>query len=167
MDDILIKFKEVVDEEIHAYESLGELYEIKQSILVQGKSDALWDIDDQITQRADNIREINKKRKEVAKYLGNEDFTISEIIEKAKEANDSIADNLEAQKIKLRILAKSLSLQEKTNMTLVKHGLVMVGKTLDIIVGALLPQIQTGQYDKQGQSVKSDNSSISSINEEV
>lgn len=167
MDDTLIKFKEVVDEEIQAYESLGQLYEIKQSILVQGKSDELWDIDAKIIERADSIRALSLKRKDVARYLGNEDFTISEIIEKAKEANDSIADKLETQKTKLRILAKTLNLQEKTNMTLVKHGLVMVGKTLDIIVGALLPQIQSGHYNKQGQSIKSDKSLISSVSEEV
>lgn len=167
MDDMLIKFKEVVDEEIQAYESLGELYKIKQSILVQGKSDALWDIDAQIVSKADNIKELNKKRKEIAKYLGNEDFTLSEIIEKAKEANDAIADKLETQKTKLRILAKSLTLQEDTNMTLIKHGLTMVGKTLDILVGALMPQMQSGQYNNLGQSIKSDKSTISSIVEEV
>lgn len=168
MDDILIKFKEVVDEEIQAYESLGELYEIKQSLLVQGKSDALWDVDAQIIARANNIRELGKKRKEVAKYyLGNEDITMSEIIEKAKDANDPLAEKLESQKIKINILAKSLALQEKTNITLVQHGLTMVGKTLDIIVGALLPQVQRGQYDQSGKKVKSDKSLISSISEEV
>lgn len=167
MDDMLIKFKEVVDEEIQAYESLGELYKIKQSLLVQGKSDVLWDIDAQIVSRADNIKKLNQKRKEIAKYLGDENFTISEIIEKAKAANDSIADKLETQKTKLKILAKSLTLQENTNMTLIKHGLTMVGKTLDIIVGALLPQVQSGQYNSSGQSVESDKSMISSIVEEV
>lgn len=167
MDDMIVKFKDVIDEEIQAYESLGKLYEIKQSLLVQGKSDALWDIDAQIVERAENIREIDKKRKEVARYLGNEDLTMSEIIEKAKQANDPLVDKLETQKTKLRILAKSLSLQEDTNMTLIKHGLTMVGKTLDIIVGALLPQVQVGQYNKSGQSIKSDKSLISSIVEEV
>lgn len=167
MDDMIVKFKDIIDEEIQAYESLGKLYEIKQSLLVQGKSDALWDIDAQIVERAENIREIDKKRKEVARYLGNEDLTMSEIIEKAKQANDPLVDKLETQKTKLRILAKSLSLQEDTNMTLIKHGLTMVGKTLDIIVGALLPQVQVGQYNKSGQSIKSDKSLISSIVEEV
>jgi len=42
----------------------------------------------------------------------------------------------------------------------------MVGKTLDIIVGALMPQ-STGQYDKSGQSIHADKSLISSIVEEV
>lgn len=167
MNNALLQFKEIIDEEIQAYESLGDLYEVKQSILVQGKSDALWDIDAQIISRTDNIKELNKKRKEIARYLGNENFTISEIIDKAKEANDTIAGKLETQKNKLRILAKSLVLQEDTNMTLVKHGLTTVGKTLDIIVGALMPQMQSGQYNNLGQSIKSDKSLISSVVEEV
>lgn len=167
MNDKLLKFKEVVDEEIQAYESLGELYQIKQSILVQGKSDALWDIDAQIIAKADAIKELNKKRKEAARYLGDENLTISEIIEKAKSANDEIANKLESQKTTLRILSKSLFLQENTNMTLIKHGLTMVGKTLDIIVGALMPQSQSGQYDKSGKNIESDKSLISSVVEEV
>lgn len=167
MNNTLLQFKEIIDEEIQAYESLGELYEIKQSLLVQGKSDALWDVDAQIVSSADSIRALNKKRKEIAGYLGNENFTMSEIIEKARKANDSVAVTLEAQKTKLQVLAKSLTLQEDTNMTLIKHGLTMVGKTLDIIVGALLPHIQTGQYNNMGQSIKSDKSLISSVVEEV
>lgn len=167
MDDMLIKFKEAVDEEIQAYESLGELYMIKQSILVQGKSDALWDIDAQIVSKVDDIKELNKKRKEVAKYLGDENITMSEIIEKAKEANNTLAGKLESQKTKLNLLAKSLSLQEDTNMTLIKHGLTMVGKTIDIIVGAILPQGQEGQYNNHGKSIKIDKSLISSVVEEA
>jgi hypothetical protein len=166
MDDSLLKFKEVVDEEIEAYEALGKLYQIKQAILVQGKSDALWDIDAQIVSQAENIKTLNKKRKEVAKYLGNENLTISEVIEKAKNANDAIADTIETQKTKLNILAKSLSLQEKTNMTLVKHGLIMVGKTLDIIVGVIMPHV-AGQYDKKGHNVENNKSLVSSIVEEA
>ena len=165
MNGTLLEFKEVIDEEIQAYESLGNLYEIKQSILVQGKSDALWDVDAQIIAKADNIKELNKKRKKVAGYLGDENFTMSDIIEKAKSTNDEIAGKLEVQKTKLNILAKTLILQEKTNITLVKHGLTMVGKTLDIIIGAFMPQ--SSQYDKSGKNIESDKSLISSVVEEA
>lgn len=166
MNDAFLEFNGIIDEEIRAYEALGELYKVKQSILVQGKSDALWDVDAQIIDQANNIKEIGKKRKEVAKYLGNEDLTMSEIINKAKEANNTLAPKLEAQQNKLQLLAKSLTLQEKTNITLVKHGLIMVNKTLDIIAGVLSPQSK-GQYDKNGQDVGTDKSLISSIVEEV
>ncbi len=165
MNGILIQFKDVIDEEIQAYESLGELYKIKQSILVQGKSDILWDIDAQIVSKAENIKELNLKRKNVAKFLGNENFTMTEVIEKAKASNDEIASKLENQKARLNILAKSLNLQEDTNMTLLKHGLIMVGKTLDIIVGAVLPQAR--QYNNSGHTVETDKSLLSSIIEEA
>lgn len=167
MKDTLIQFKEVIDEEIQAYEMLGELYKVKQSLLVQGKSDELWDIDSQIISKADEIKTLNGKRKDVAKYLGDENLSMSEIIEKAKAANDTIYEKLEKQQVKLRILTKSLLLQENTNMTLIKHGLTMVGKTLDIIVGALMPQVQSEQYDKSGHSIKGDKSLISSVIEEA
>ncbi len=161
MDDMLVKFKEAVDEEIIAYESMGELYQIKQTILVQGKSDALWDIDAQILSKAEDIKALNNKRKDIAKFLGSEDLTMSEIIEKAKSANDEIASKLENQKNKLRVLIKTLTLQEDTNMTLIKHGLTMVGKTLDIIVGVMMPQAE--QYNKNGKNIDADKSLISSV----
>lgn len=165
MNDTLLKFQEIIDEEIQAYEALGELYKIKQAVLTQGKNDDLWDIDAKIVQRAKNIEELNQKRKDVARYLGNENFTISEIIEKAKTANDSIADKLESQQARLKILANSLILQESTNITLIQHGLTMVGKTLDIIVGALLPHAK--QYNKFGQNINCDKSLLSSVVEEA
>lgn len=166
MNDAFLKFNGIIDEEIEAYEALGDLYEIKQSILIQGKSDALWDIDAQIIDKAKDIKELNQKRREIATYIGDENFTLSQVIEKAKESNDLIAKNLETKKSKLQLLAKSLSLQEKTNMTLVKHGLTMVGKTLDIIVGVLAPQTK-GHYDKHGQNINTDKSFISSVVEEA
>lgn len=165
MNDTLFKFKEIIDDEIQAYESLGELYRIKQSILVQGNSDALWDIDAQIVSKSADIKRLNLRRKEVAGYLGNENLTMSEAIEQAKIINDELANNLQSQKKKLNILSKSLELQETTNMTLIQHGLTMVGKTIDIIVGAILPSAQ--QYDKSGKNIESDRSSICSIMEEA
>lgn len=167
MDNTLLKFKEIIDEEIQAYESMGELYDIKQSLLVQGKSDALWDVDAQIIERANGIRALNKKRKEIAKYLGDENLTMSEAIEKAKESNDLLVDSLQSQQTKLRILTKSLTLKEDTNMTLIKHGLKMVGKTIDIIVEAVMPQAQVGQYNSQGKNIETDKSLISSVVEEA
>lgn len=165
MDDMLIKFKDVIDEEIQAYETLDELYNIKQSILVQRKSDALWDIDSQILREAEIIKEINKKRKDVAKYLGNEDITLSEVIEKAKASNNNLVDKLKKQKEKLNLLSNSLALREKTNLTLIKHGLIMVQKTLDIIVDTMMPQSK--QYNKKGENIEMDKSLLSSIVEEA
>ena len=165
MDDTLTKFKEVVDEEIKSYESMENFYVLKQSLLVKGESDALWDLDAQILAEADNIRELSKKRKEISKILGDENLSMSEIIEKAQDSNKSIVGSLETQRDKLRELAKSLALKEETNLTLIKHGLTMVEKTLDIFLETCLPQSK--QYNKLGQNIENDKSSISSIVEEA
>lgn len=165
MNDALLDFKGIIDEEIQAYEALGELYKVKQSALVSRQTDALWNIDAQIIQSSEFIKELSKKRKEVAKYLGNENITLSEVIEKAKISNDALVESFQIQKTKIGILSKALSLQEKTNLALIKHGLIMVEKTMDIIFGAISPQKQ--QYDKSGHNVKSEENLISSIMEEA
>lgn len=161
----LLKFKEVVDEEIKAYEDMEELYKLKQAVLVQGKSDILWDVDARIVSKIKNLREIDTDRKAAARYLGNENLTMTEAIEKAKNYNDGMADKLQSQKTKLNILANSITLYEKTNMELIKHGLVMVGKRLNIIVNAFLPP--SNEYNNQGKNVGNDKMQISSVIEEA
>ena len=160
----LTQFKEAVDEEIKSYEAMEELYKLKQAILVQGKSDFLWDVDAKIVERMKTINNLNSQRKEIVKYLGYETLSMSEAIEKAQATNDSIAENFKIQQKKLNILANSISLYERTNMDLIKHGLIMTGKTLNIIVNALLPQ--ANQYNKEGKNVETDKLRISSIIEE-
>jgi len=160
----LTQFKEAVDEEIKSYEAMEELYKLKQAILVQGKSDFLWDVDAKIVDRMKTIKNLNSQRKEIVKYLGYETLSMSEAIEKAQATNDSIAENFKIQQKKLNILANSISLYERTNMDLIKHGLIMTGKTLNIIVNALLPQ--ANQYNKEGKNVETDKLRISSIIEE-
>lgn len=161
----LYEFKELVDKEIKAYEDIDELYKLKQAVLVQGKSDALWDVDAKIVSKMKSISELHAVRKNVAKYLGNENLTMSEAIESARNSNKVLADNLQQQKEKLNVLAGSISLQEKTNMELIKHGLVMVGKTLNILVNAFLPQ--PNEYNKDGKNVGNEEMQISSVIEEA
>lgn len=161
----LLKFKEVVDEEIKAYEDMEELYKLKQAVLVQGKSDILWDVDAKIVSKMENIRELDSSRKAAASYLGSENMTMSEVIEKAKAYNDGMADKLQNQKTRLNVLANSLTLYEKTNMELIKHGLVMVGKRLNIIVKAFTPP--SNEYNSHGKNVDNEEIRISSVVEEA
>jgi hypothetical protein len=161
----LTQFKEAVDEEIKSYEAMEELYKLKQAVLVQGKSDALWDVDAKIVSRMKTIKELDAQRKEIGKYLGSENLSMSEAIAKAQASNDTIAEKLKTQQTTLNILANSISLYERTNMDLIKHGLTMTGKTLNIIVNALLPQ--SNQYNKDGKNVKNEKIQISSIIEEA
>ena len=165
MNDTLLDFKIIVDEEIQAYEELGELYKVKQSALVNRHIDDLWTVDAQIIEKAELIKIITDKRKELSKYLGNENITLSEIIEKAKTENESLVENFQVQKTKIGILSKTIKLQEKTLTALIKHGIAMVESTMGIILSAVAPQKQ--QYDKSGHNIKSEENMISSITEEV
>lgn len=161
----LEQFKDTVDKEILEYEAMEELYKLKQAVLVQGRSDALWDVDAKIVDRMKRIKTLTNQRKEVARYLGDENLTMTEVIDRAKASHDAIAEKLQNQKAKLNVLSNSISLYERTNMDLIKHGLTMAGKTLDIIVNAILPQ--SNQYDKTGKNVGHDKMQISSVIEEA
>lgn len=164
-NNTLLKFKEAVDEEIIAYEAMEELYKLKQAVLVQCKSDALWGVDAKIVEKMENIKKLSHKRKEAAKYLGDENLTITQVIEKAQNSNDAIAEKLKVQKAKLNVLSNSISLYERTNMDLIKHGLVMVEKTFDIIVNALVPK--PNEYNNQGKNIGNGKMQISSMQEEA
>lgn len=161
----LLQFKETVDEEIQEYEAMEELYKLKQAVLIQCKADALWGIDEKIVTTMDKIKKISSKRMEVAKFLGNEQLTMTDAINKAQTLNDSIAEKLKQQKDKLNILSKSISLYERTNLDLVKHGLTLVNKKFDIIVNALLPQ--PNQYNNLGKNVTGTKMHLSSVQEEA
>ncbi len=165
INNTLTKFEQAINEEIMAYETMEDLYKLKQAILIQGKSDVLWDVDAKIVDNMKNIKNLNSKRKEVAKYLGDENFTISDVIDKAKLSNDVLAKKLTEQKVKLNMLSSSLSLYEKTNLDLIKHGLIMVGKKLNIIVNTVLPP--PNQYNSSGKTVGNEKIEISSIVEEA
>lgn len=165
LNEELIKFKEVVDEEIKAYESMEELYKLKQAILVQCKTDALWDVDAKIVENMKNIKALNSQRKEVAKYIGNENLTMSEIIEKAQASNKDLAESLKQQKTKINLLSKSISIHERTNLDLIKHGLTLTKKRLEIVFNAFIPN--SDQYDQSGRNVNGEEVRISSIIEEV
>jgi len=163
--DNLLQFKEVVDEEIKAYEDMEKLYQLKQAVLIQGKSDILWDVDAKIISKMATIRELHSARKGVAGYLGNENMTMTEAIEKAKNSNNKLVNNLQTQKEKLNVLSGSISLYEKTNMELIRHGLTMVGKTLNILVNTFLPQ--PNEYNNLGKNVGNEEMQISSVIEEA
>ena len=161
----LLNFKDTVDEEIKEYETMEELYKLKQAVLIQCKADALWGIDEKIVTTMNKIKHISARRMEAAKYLGDESLTMTAVINKAQSANDAIASKLQLQKNKLNILAKSISMYERTNMDLVKHGLHLVNKRFDIIVNALLPQ--SNEYNNMGKNIQNQKAQLSSILEEA
>lgn len=165
IDETLTKFKEAVDEEIKVYEEMEELYKLKQAVLVQCKTDELWNVDAKIVSQINNIKNLSVKRKEVGKYLGNENITMSEVIQKAMDSNKTLAEKFREQKKKLNLLTTSISLYETSNLELIKHGLNVTEKRLNIIFNTLTPH--ANQYDNSGKNTGSGELKISSVIEEV
>lgn len=165
MNDALLQFNGIIDEEICAYESLKELYCAKERILVEGNSDEIWEIDSKIMAKADEIRTLDQKRGDCSALFGCEKFTISDAIQKASETNTVLSSKFKSQKEKLNILSKELQQKEKNIMALIEHGMTIVDKTIDIIVDMANPKSQG--YNNKGKNVKSSENLISSITEEV
>ena len=165
IDENLIKFKETVDEEIKIYEEMEQLYKLKQAVLVQCKPDELWNVDEKIVSRINTIKELSSRRKEAGKYLGNENITMSEVIKKAMNSNKKLAENFEKQKKTLNLLTTSISLYENSNRELIKHGLNVTEKKLNIIFNTLSPH--GNQYDNSGKNTGSGDLKISSVVEEA
>jgi hypothetical protein len=167
MDVLLLnKFEQNIEEEIKAYEELEILYKEKQSALVTGMVDKLLGVDSKILEKAEQLKILNSNRIETSRYLGDENLSMTNVIEKAKTVNEQLAKKLIIQKTKLGLLSSSLGIYEKTNMQLIKHGLTMTGKTLNIITNVLSPQ--STQYNSVGKEVRrKDMVQISSIIEEA
>lgn len=162
----LLQFEKNVDAEIQAYQDMEELYQIKQSVLVQGKCDALCEVDSKILDKIEQLKTLSTQRKQVSKFLGNEEMSMSEAINKAHSVNSGLAQRLTTQKAKLNALSGSLAVYERTNMDLIKHGLVLTNKTLNIIVNALAPQ--SNQYGSTGKNIERSNKmNLSTIVEEA
>ena len=86
------------------------------------------------------------------------------IINKIKEQDKAAAEKLELKKQEVNELAQRLYKLENTNMELLKHGMHITNKTLEIIIKGLKPI--TNEYNQRGQNITKDQLEMSSIVEE-
>lgn len=162
MDEFFFKqLDAIINEDISALEDMLELYKQKKSALIKGDKDSLVLIDEKILEAVEQIKDLNRQRDIIFVNCNEDERNLSIIIEKARACESPLADDLEAQKVKLNELSHQLSLLEHSNVELIKHGLIMSDKLLSIITSALMPQ--KDNYDKHGKNIDTSNISISSI----
>lgn len=164
-EDFLQKLDLALQEETIAYEKMTKLYEEKKDILIKREMDNLMKIDDKIIENLNLIKSLDKKRLELLSTKNIENLSLDEMIEEAKKIKSPLEQVFEAHKVKLRELSRELMLLETTNVELIKHGLVISEKVLNIITSALTPQNEG--YDKKGKTVEHNDLGISSIIEEA
>lgn len=156
----------MIEDAISAYEELLELYKEKKQALMTRNTDKLSVVDNNIISQVEIINKINNIRDN---YCRNNDVAvpikITELLEMTAQENPDFHEVYEQQKVKIREVADEIALLSKTNVELLKHGLIMSDKMLDIIVSAAVPQ--TTNYNKQGKNIETSELSISSIVEDA
>ncbi len=155
----------VIDKEIDGYKNIEKLYVDKKEILVKGKSTELFDVDAKIVDTYKSINSYSEMRKNISKALNMPTFSLTDIINNIKEQDAQAAQNLEKKRDEVKELSHRIFELEKINMELLKHGMHVTNKTLEIILRGLKPI--TEEYNKNGKNITKDQLEMSSIIEEA
>ncbi len=155
----------LINQEIDEYKNIEKLYADKKEILVHCKTAELYEIDSQITDTYKKIKNLSSMRKNVTKSMNMLSFSMSDIIKKLKEQDESAAKKFEEKKAIVNELAQKIFNLEKTNYELIKHGMLVTNKTLEIFLKGIKPI--TKEYNQKGKNIAKDQLEMSSIVEEV
>ena len=154
----------LIDKEIDGYKNIEKLYTDKREILISGKSTNLYDVDAKISDSYKMLHNAFETRQKLTKAMDIPTSSMTDIINKIKEQDKAAAEKLESKKQEVNELAQRLCKLENTNMELLKHGMHVTNKTLEIIIRGLKPI--TNEYNQRGQNITKDQLEMSSIVEE-
>ena len=156
----------MIDDAIASYEDLLELYKQKKQLLLTRNVKNLSDLDNKIVEQVEIITKINNIRDNYCEKHGiATPARITELIDMAAKDNPEFSESYKRKKVKIREVADEIALLNRTNVELIKHGLIMSDRSLDIIISAAVPQ--TTNYNKQGKNIETSGMSISSIVEDA
>lgn len=154
----------IIDKEIDGYKNIEKLYTDKKEILISGKSTNLYDVDAKISDSYKKLHNAFEARQKLTKAMDIPTCSMTDIINKIKELDKTAAEKLESKKLEVNELAQRLYKLENTNMELLKHGMHVTNKTLEIIIKGLKPI--TNEYNQRGQNITKEQLEMSSIVEE-
>lgn len=158
------ELKNSIFEEIELYKSLDTLFEEKRKILISNNADNLLKIDEKILNLVDEIKSVVCHRQTLAKLIAGKDLNMSEMIETAKEHAPELVCEFEHAQKQIKELSEEIARKERIIKELLRHGMNLVNKTLNLISNAASI---AGDYNRAGKNVQSDIDRISSIVEEV
>lgn len=157
--------EEIIDKEIDVYESLEDLCKQKKEFLQYNKVEELSEIDSKILDKFEIVKSYTETRKKISNKISGSDMSLSEIIKQTLEIDIEQSKRFENKKAKINKLEKSIKNIEAINLNLIKHGMTMVGKILQIIFDHL--NISTNEYNQKGKIINQDELRLSSVNEEA
>ena len=130
----------ILDKEIKLYTEMRNLYTEKREILVKNNILDLSKVDAKIIENYETIKKIDAQRIEAIKTLGDDIPNMSELISRAKELCPKYSLKLLEQQETLNSISSAISVLNLTNMKLIKHGMILTDKKLNIIIEACAPK---------------------------
>ena len=130
----------ILDKEIKLYTEMRNLYTEKREILVKNNILELSQVDAKIIENYETIKKTDAQRIEAIKTLGDDIPNMSELISRAKELCPKYSLKLLEQQEALNSISSAISLLNLTNMKLIKHGMILTDKKLNIIIEACAPK---------------------------
>ncbi len=155
----------IVDKEIDGYKKIEKLYTDKKEILIHAKSTELFSVDEEIKNVYKNINGCCEERKRITKSLNLPTFSLTDIINKVREYDEPAAEKFSQKREEVKVLAKKIFELEKVNAELLKHGMHVTNKTLEIIIKGIKPVTQ--EYNHNGKNIAKEQFEMSSIVEEA
>ena len=156
--------KNLIDEELELYSVLNNQFEEKRKILVSNSVDELLVIDEKILNTVDSIKSSVNHRLILSNKFGLQATNLTQMISLVQSVDKELANEFKSTQIKINNLINEIAHKERIIKELLRHGMNIVNKTLNMIYSAASI---AGDYNNHGQSVQNEIGRISSIVEEV
>ena len=156
--------KKLIDEEVQLYSKLKSLFQEKRKILISNKVDDLLIVDEKILNIVDSIKSSVNLRERISEQPENKQLTLSQIIAEAEKYDKDLAHEFSLAQQEVHTLIKEISHEEMVIKELLRHGMNLVNKTLNMISNAAAI---AGEYNSAGKNTHSEIDRISSVIEEV
>ena len=160
----LKELKKLIDEEVQLYSELKDLFHEKRKILVANDVEALLSVDEKILNVVDSIKSSVSLRERISGDSATSGLTLTQMISEAQKYDENLADEFSAAQVKVHSLIKDIAHEEMVVKELLRHGMNLVNKTLNMISNAVSI---AGDYNRDGKNVQSEIDRISSVVEEV
>jgi len=155
----------IINKEIDGYKDIEKLYMDKKEILIHGKSEELMNVDEKIMNAYKGLNNSLEARRVIMKSMEMPTFSMTDLINKIKTTDEKAAENFEIKKAEANKLAQRIFELDRVNLELIKHGMHVTNKTLEIIIRGLKPI--TNEYNQKGQNITKEQLEMSSIIEEA
>lgn len=164
LKEIFKNIIEILDKEITLYTEMRNLYQRKREVLVKNDIQELAKVDTSIIENYETIKKTDLLRVDAIKMLGEDIPNMTQLINKAHELCPKYALKLTEQQEKLNNISSAISVLNLTNMKLIKHGMILADKKLNIIIEACAPK--GNSYTGDGKE-ETNNMEMSTIIEDV